>query len=171
MRPRTLMASIAAVLMFAATPQPIGFAADEIATPAAIIPASTGEPMREVLISSHPAEAPDRVFELIRVTVPADAVLPVHFHPGDELATILTGSLVYHVVSGGSALLNHPDGTSQTGDPGDTLVLNAGDSLREPAGMVHWAENVSGAPVIFLAASLFEEGVPASIPVEATPAT
>jgi quercetin dioxygenase-like cupin family protein len=146
-----------------------GAASNDSATAATVIPQDTGEPVREVLVSSSPAGAPGALFELLRVTVPAGAVLAAHSHPGDEMAIVLTGALTYHVVANGSLTINRADGRKETAGPGEMVILEAGDSLLEPEGMVHRAENTTDHPVVFLASTLFEAGAPTAIAWEATP--
>lgn len=169
MRFRTFSAGLGIFLMVVTTSPFSGVAADNVATPESAIPAPTGESQREVLVSAAPAEAPGETFELVRVTIPAGAVLAVHSHPGAEMATMVAGTLTYHVVANGSLIVNRADGTSETGNPGDTVILEVGDSLLEPEGMVHWAENTTDQPVVLIASSLFEAGQPISLPWEGTP--
>jgi len=146
-----------------------GVLADEAATPDSAIPEPTGEVVREIVGSSNPDEAPGEILELSRYTIPAGAVLPVHTHPGDQMAMVLSGTLTYHVISDGSVAIVRADGTVETGEPGDTLTFTTGDSWVEPEGMVHWAQNLTDEPIVLLSASLFEDGVPAASVVEATP--
>ena len=145
--------------------------AQDVGTPEAATPESEPAVVREVLGSDEPDEAPGELLELSRYTIPAGFVLPVHKHPGVQMATVVSGTLTYHVVSDGEVIVTRADGTTETGGPGDTLVFEVGDSWVEPEGMVHWAENLTDEPVVLLATSLFEDGVPASEIVEATPAS
>jgi quercetin dioxygenase-like cupin family protein len=169
MRLRTLFAGIAVLLLLLVAIPFSGAAADQAATPDAVIPSPTGEVVREIIGTSSPDEAPGEVFELSRYTIPAGAVLPVHVHPGDQMATVISGTLTYHVIANGSVAIVRADGTEEIGEPGDTLTFTVGDSWVEPEGMVHWAQNLTGEPVELLSASLFEAGVPAAEVVEASP--
>jgi quercetin dioxygenase-like cupin family protein len=145
-------------------------AGQSAATPDAAVPAPTGQVEREVLASSEPDAAPEDVFELSRYTIPAGAVLPVHTHPGDQLSTIISGTLTYHIVANGEVSIVRADGTEEVAVPGDLVTLSAGDTVAEPEGMVHWAENLTDEPIVLLSASLFEADEPASTIYEATPA-
>src|SRR6478609_6752609 len=91
-------------------------------TPAAGTPAS-GAVVREVLASSDPAEAPGEILSLVRYTIPAGAVLPVHKHPGDQMATVISGTLTYHVVANGDVPITRANGTKETAHPGDTVTF------------------------------------------------
>jgi quercetin dioxygenase-like cupin family protein len=143
----------------------VGVTAQDAATPEA----ATGEVVREVLGSAEPAEADGELLQLSRYTIPAGAVLPVHTHPGVQMATVESGTLTYHVVSDGEVVITRADGTTETALPGDTVTFEVGDSWVEPEGMVHWAENLTDQPVVLLSASLFGEDEPLSTVIEATP--
>ena len=134
-------------------------------------PAASPQVERDVLSESEPEAAPGQIFEFARYTIPAGFVLPVHTHPGVQMAIVESGTLTYHVIENGSITVTRADGTVEEIGPGETATLTVGDSWDEPAGMVHYAENLTDEPVILLAASLLDEDEPAAIPVtEATPA-
>ena len=126
--------------------------------------------VREVLASSESAEAPGEELALVRYTIAPGAVLPVHTHPGVQMASVESGTLTYHVVENGEVLVTRADGTEESFGPGETVTFTVGDSWVEPEGMVHYAENLTDEPVVLISASLFAEGEPASTVVEATPA-
>lgn len=144
-----------------ATPAPSG-------TPASATPAAGGV-VREVLASSDPKEAPGEVLSLVRYTIPAGAKLPVHKHPGDQMATVISGTLTYHVVANGDVPITRANGAKETAHPGDTVVFTVGDSWVEPEGMIHYAENRTDQPVVLLSSSLFAGNEPPTELV-ATPA-
>lgn len=166
---RKLFTGLIALLAIYAIPFTYVSAQDS-STPEAATPESEPAVVRDVLGTDEPDEAPGELLELSKYTIPAGFVLPVHKHPGVQMATVVSGTLTYHVVSDGEVSVTRADGTTETGAPGDTLVFEIADSWVEPEGMVHWAENLTDQPVILLSTSLFEEGVPASEIVEATPA-
>lgn len=139
-------------------------------TPTAATPAASGGVVREVLASSDPAEAPGEVFALARYTIPAGVVLPVHKHPGNQMATVISGTLTYHVVANGDVPITRANGTKETAHPGDTVTFTVGDSWVEPEGMIHYAENKTDQPVVLLSSSLFAANKPPSELV-ATPAS
>jgi quercetin dioxygenase-like cupin family protein len=170
---RRIFVGLIFLAMLVAAPFSFTATAQDTATPDGVIPEPTGEVVREVLGSVEPESAPGEIYELARYTIPAGAVLPVHTHPGIQMATVESGTLTYHVVADGEVAITRADGTEDTGVPGDTITFDVGDSWVEPEGMVHWAENRTDEPVILLAASLLEEGGPTSeiVDLEATPAT
>jgi len=145
-----------------------GQASTPVATPASATPAAGGV-VREVLASSDPAEAPGEVLSLVRYTIPAGAKLPVHKHPGDQMATVISGTLTYHVVANGDVPITRANGTKETAHPGDTITFTVGDSWVEPEGMIHYAENLTDQPVVLLSSSLFAANEPPTELV-ATPA-
>jgi quercetin dioxygenase-like cupin family protein len=147
--------------------------AQDAATPEGDIPEPTGEVVREVLGSIEPDSAPGELYELARYTIPAGAVLPVHTHPGIQMAVVASGTLTYHVVADGEVAITRADGTEEVGRPGSMLTFDVGDSWVEPEGMIHWAENLTDEPVVLLSTSLLEADEPTSeiVDLEATPDT
>lgn len=135
------------------------------ATPIVIV-----EVVREVLSDADPESAPGEVFELVRYTIAPGAVLPVHTHPGVQMAIVESGTLTYHVVDNGMVAVTRADGTDEVIESGETVTFEAGDAWDEPEGMVHYAENLTDEPVVLIAASLLEVGEPTAILIdEATP--
>lgn len=141
------------------------FAEDAEATPvnphAAVV--------REVINEGHPEAAPGQVLQLVRYYIPPNVSLPMHIHPGMQVAYVESGTLTYSVVEG-SAMFIRADGEVGELNAGETTDFNIGDSVVEAQGMVHYGENKTDKPVILLVASLFEADVPPSSLVEmATP--
>ncbi|MEJ7837700.1 MAG: cupin domain-containing protein [Thermomicrobiales bacterium] len=124
---------------------------------------------RDVLGSDEPSEAPGEILEFSRYTIPAGAVLPIHKHPGVQMAVVISGTLTYHVISDGTVPITRANGTKETAGPGVTVTFTAGDAWVEPEGMIHYAENLTDQPVILLSPSLFQEGEPTAELVDATP--
>jgi len=165
---RFTLAAFAVVGFLIGVPLAIGTAQDT-ASPAASPVAMVGV-VREVLSSDDPESAPGEVLALVRYTIPAGAVLPVHIHPGVQMATVESGVLTYHVIEGGSAPVTRADGTEETIGPGESTTFEVGDAWVEPEGMVHYGENPTSEPVVLMATSLLAADEPAAIPVEvATP--
>jgi quercetin dioxygenase-like cupin family protein len=77
----------------------------------------------------------------VRVDFARDASFPGHSHPGVEIAYVLKGSIEYEM-------------------NGQTIRLQAGESLYIPAGAVHSAKNVGSAITSELATYLVEKGKP-----------
>jgi quercetin dioxygenase-like cupin family protein len=148
--------------------------AQETATADANAPAI----VREVLAGGMPVAAPGHDLNLARYTIAVGAVLPVHVHPGNQAAWIVSGELTYHVLQGevpigraGDPATPGAATASETLTAGQTTVLHPGDWVFESPGAVHYAENLGSEPVVIFAATLFETGQPASIVVndEGTP--
>ena len=145
--------------------------ASQDATPDPGTPVASGGVVREVLGSSDPADAPGELFELARYTIPAGTVLPVHTHPGVQMAIVESGTLTYHVVADGEVLITRADGTEEVAGPGETVTFEVGDAWVEAEGMVHYAENLTDQPVVLISSSLFDADEPsAEVVTAATPA-
>ena len=127
--------------------------------------------IRHVLSSNHPLSAPGETLELVQYIIPAGAALPVHKHPGVQMATVESGTLTYHVVSHGSATVTRSDGREDVLGPDEMTTFTVGDSWVEPAGMVHYAENCTMQAVILISTSLLDEHEPATELVEEAPAS
>lgn len=129
-----------------------------------------GTVQKDVLIDdSSDASAPGETLSLTRYTIPAGAKLPVHYHPGVQLASVESGELTYHVVQG-ELYVTRADGTKTTYESGATVVLAQGDAWEEPEGMIHYAENLTDQPVVLISTALLESDKDATILVDATPA-
>ena len=77
----------------------------------------------------------------VRVDFAPGAAFGTHTHPGEEVAYVLEGTLVYEL-------------------EGKAITLNAGESLFIPAGTVHAAKNASNQPAAELATYLVDKGKP-----------
>lgn len=134
-------------------PHGLATEATPTATPAAVV--------REVINEGLPGAAPGQVLQLVRYHIPANTVLPVHIHPGMQVALVESGTLHYTVVEGSMSFVR-ANGETGTLHPGEETDFLPGDSLVEAQGMVHFGENRTDEPVVLLVASLFEAGVPPS---------
>lgn len=94
---------------------------------------------REILASGYPAEDQGQVLELVRYTIPSGANLPPHIHPGMQIERVEFGTLTYTIVKG-TATIVRANGTQEILQSGHTTLLQAGDSLVEPGGMVHYGK-------------------------------
>jgi len=116
-----------------------------------------------------PAGAPGRTLALSRVTIPAHTRLGLHRHPGTQIAYVQRGTLTYTVRTG---VVNVYRGAADR-DPrivrrvaaGETGVVHAGEWVIERPRAVHFGANETDRPVRILLATLFRNGMPASIPV------
>lgn len=117
---------------------------------------------REVLASGYPNDAQGRILELVRYTIPSKAKLPPHIHPGMQINQVEFGTLTYTVVRGAVKIIR-ANRTEEILRAGQTTLLQVGDSLIEPGGMVHYGKNESASIVILLSASLFDAKQPKAI--------
>ncbi|MEZ4499968.1 MAG: cupin domain-containing protein [Thermomicrobiales bacterium] len=159
----TLLAACAVLLIGAA----VAFPASHESTANA---ASTVVAVREVKVGGFPENANGQVLQLLRTTVPPGVVLPVHIHPGMQVAWIESGVLTYTVVSGGSAPITRhgmegsPEPAEMLG-PGETTELHPGDTVTEPEGVVHYGQNLGEEMVVIWSAVLFDPDLPAAVVV------
>jgi quercetin dioxygenase-like cupin family protein len=142
---------------------------DDSADPDGLDASDFDQVTRQVLGQSSSDSAPDQLVELTRVVIPAGESIAPHTHPGPQLAVIVSGSLTYTVLEGEAELTRDAgtdDAETETIESGESVELEAGDSLIEPPGMVHQAENDTEDPVVIHTSSLFPEGEPPSSPAE-----
>jgi quercetin dioxygenase-like cupin family protein len=140
---------------------PAGARQDGTATVAAASP--TAAPVvRELLGRGLPPAAPDQTLDLVRYTVAPGARLPIHVHPGMQVAWIESGELTYHVLAGEVPVtrqVNQPIAAPQEiVAAGETTVLRPDDAIVETPGVVHFGENLGDEPVVIWAAMLIEDG-------------
>jgi len=163
---RPLLAA-AMALTFATTGAGVAVAQEASPTPDGY----GGELVKDVLVEDTTVDAaPGETLSLTRYIIPAGAVLPVHYHPGVQMASVEAGVLTYHVVDG-ELPVTRADGTELTVVSGETVELAEGDSWIEPEGMIHFAENRTDGDVILISTALLESDEPATIVVDlsATP--
>ena len=110
-----------------------------------------------------------RTLGLSRVRIPPHTRLALHRHPGVQLAYVQKGTLSYTVERGvvkvyrGNAdqdpvvVRRISDGQSGRVHPGEWVI--------ERPRVVHFGANHGDRPVVILLATLFRNGMPASIPV------
>lgn len=137
-----------------------------IATAAAV---RSGAVERDVLARfTNPRGADGRTMYLQRVTIPADTLLPDHFHDGSQVGAVVEGTLRYTVVRGGIVRVVESDPTGQKPAvvheirPGETYDVTAGHAVIEPAGVVHHAQALDGHRVVVYVSSLLVNGAPLS---------
>lgn len=121
------------------------------------------EPVHREILGEmdHPPGAPARRLSLVRYTIAPGAALPPHVHPGVQMASIVSGTLTYRVISGSATVNRAVDATGAarateilTG-PIETTLL-PGDVVMEDSAMVHFGTNRTTGPVVILAALLTE---------------
>ncbi len=123
---------------------------------------------------TQPGSAPGEELGLWQYSIPAGSILDAHTHPGWQVVRITDGELEYTVLSGMGTLI-HEDGSSEMVGPG-TYTLRAGGGIVENPGLEHFAANKTSRQVEIVAATLYPEGAPLSIPLasplpEASPAS
>lgn len=133
--------------------------------------AGAGEPepvVREALAASGNVRGSEgRDLGLSRVTVMPGAELPVHTHPGTQVAYVEQGTLTYRVVEGRVRVMR-----GSADDPTLVRVIDAGERGRVRAGQwlveqpddVHQGANRGDVPVVIFTATLLRQGKPAAIP-------
>jgi quercetin dioxygenase-like cupin family protein len=128
------------------------------------------EATRTVLAQTvDPPGARGRTLGLSRVTIPPDTRLPLHRHPGVQLAYVQQGTLTYTVKRGvvevyrGAA--DQDPGVVRRVSGGQSGSVNAGEWVIERPRDVHFGANNGDRPVVILLATLFKNGMPPSIPV------
>jgi quercetin dioxygenase-like cupin family protein len=145
-------------------------AATPVATPVADAYAAITS---QVFVQGPPAPVENGELALAMITVPPGAVISPHVHPGSQFATITAGELTYTVETG--EVLVKRAGTPSDAPwgsimPGETVVLTAGDSIREAPNQIHHAVNNGDEAVVIWAATLFPANEPRAIPAPADPA-
>ncbi len=119
---------------------------------------------RTDLGTALPASAPGEELGLWQYRIPAGAELAPHTHAGWQIARIARGALDYTIISGQGTLI-HADGSRQPVGPG-TYTLQTGDSIVEDPELQHYGANATDGDVVILAATLYTEGAPLSIPID-----
>ena len=98
-----------------------------------------GELQKEVLASDDEVSAaPGEILTLTRYIIPAGAELPVHTHPGVQIASVELGTFTYHVLEG-EVFVTRADGHEETRGAGCTITVEVGDSMVEPDGLLPYA--------------------------------
>ena len=107
---------------------------------------------------ADPPGAPGRTLSLVRYTIAPGAKLPLHVHPGVQMAHIESGTLTYTIESG-TAQVRRAGTKGHVAVTGPTTItLKAGDSVVEPDGMVHFGANRGSVPLVIIATLLTKDG-------------
>ena len=124
----------------------------------------------ELALMENPAGAKGRTLGLSRVTIPPHTALPLHRHPGTQIASIQRGTLTYTVRTGSVPIYRGPATVDakpvRVVKAGQTATVRAGEWVVESPGEIHIGANRGSKPLVILLATLFPNGAPASITVD-----
>jgi quercetin dioxygenase-like cupin family protein len=125
----------------------------------------------EVLGRAQPAAVEEPELALGRVTIMPGAAIPVHYHPGTQIGVVVQGELTYTVFTGETAWYRAADPSADPYliQPGETVVVPAGDAVVETPGAIHQGSNAGDEPLVIYLSTLFPTGAPRAVIVEATP--
>lgn len=151
---------IAVVLLGATIALVAGVGEDDAGNAA---PAADGV-TRRALGRADPANAPGQRLYLEEVTIAPGTRLGDHFHEGTQVAQVVSGVLTYNIVSG-TATVNRANGEIQEASGPGQVLLAAGDTVTEAAGLVHFGANDTDRPVVIVLAALLAEEAPLATPV------
>jgi quercetin dioxygenase-like cupin family protein len=111
--------------------------------------ASAQQPgVKRTELQRHDLSIPGREVIQVRVEMDAGAGLPMHTHPGEEIAYVLEGTWQFEIEGKGA------------------LTLEAGDVSFVPAGVKHSAKNVGSSKGAVLATYVVEKGKPLVVPAK-----
>jgi len=120
-----------------------------IASALALHLASAQQPgVKRTVLQRHDLSVPGREVIQVRVEVDPGVALPLHTHPGEEVAYVLEGTWEYQIEGQG------------------VRTLKAGDVAFVPAGVKHAAKNVGSDKGTALATYVVEKGKPLVVPVK-----
>ena len=129
----------------------------------------------ETLGSVPAADAPGMLLVSLRLTLGAGAVVPAHFHPGQLVVTVESGTLGYTILGEGQSL-RAGAGTPTAAEviaPDTEATFGPGEWFVYEAGTVHMDRNPGNEPAVVLITGLVAADQPFLIPVDmdmATPA-
>jgi quercetin dioxygenase-like cupin family protein len=111
--------------------------------------ASAQQPgVKRTELQRHDLSVPGREVIQVRVEVDPGVALPLHTHPGEEVAYVLEGTWEYQIEGQG------------------VRTLKSGDTAFVPAGVKHAAKNVGSDKGVALATYIVEKGKPLVVPVK-----
>ena len=105
--------------------------------------AKTGQSWDGSTLPAYPQRAPE--ITILRITIPAGTVLPLHQHPVINAGVLLSGELT--VIAEGD----------------QTLHLKAGDPIVEVVNKWHYGQNTGKDPAVILVFYAGAQGTPISI--------
>jgi len=124
----------------------------------------------ELALLKNPVGGKGRTLGLSKVTIPPHTALPLHFHAGNQIASIQSGTLTYTVRSGKVEIFRGAATTNakpvRVVKAGQTATVHAGEWVVEQPGERHIGANEGDEPLVIVLASLFRNGAPAAINVD-----
>jgi quercetin dioxygenase-like cupin family protein len=139
-------------------------------------PSGEAAPVTLETLGSAPAtDAPGMLLVSLRLTLAAGAVVPAHFHPGQLVVTVESGTLGYTILGEGQSL-RAGAGTPTAAEviaPDTEATFGPGEWFVYEAGTVHMDRNPGNEPAVVLITGLVAADQPFLIPVDmdmATPA-
>ena len=141
-------------------------------------PSGEAAPVTLETLGSVPAtDAPGMLLVSLRLTLGAGAVVPAHYHPGQLVVTVESGTLGYTILGEGQSL-RAGAGTPTAAEviaPDTEVTLGPGEWFVYEAYVVHMDRNPGNEPAVILISGLVAADEPFLIPVDmdmdmATPA-
>ena len=125
--------------------------------------------IREALAqTTKPRGAAGRTLALTRITIQPGTELPLHHHPGTQIAYVDSGVLTYTVEQGTARIKRGPADDHPTLvrklDAGETAAIKRGQWIVEQPSDHHHAVNRGKRPIVLYLSTLFPTGAPPSIP-------
>jgi quercetin dioxygenase-like cupin family protein len=119
-----------------------------IMTAAASLPASADEPLKRTDLVQGDIDIPGHEAAQVRVDFAPGVLAPKHTHPGEEIAYVLKGTIVYEL------------------EGRDPVTLTEGQSLFIPSGVPHSARNIGKDTASELATYIVRKGETVFVPVK-----
>ena len=139
-------------------------------------PSGEAAPVTLETLGSTPAtDAPGMLLVSLRLTLGAGAVVPAHYHPGQLVVTVESGTLAYTILGEGQSL-RAGAGTPTAAEviaPDTEVTLGPGEWFVYEAYVVHMDRNPGNEPAVILISGLVAADEPFLQPVDmdmATPA-
>ena len=137
-------------------------------------PSGEAAPVTLETLGSVPAtDAPGMLLVLLRVTLAPGAVVPAHYHPGQLVVTVESGTLGYTILGEGQSL-RAGAGTPTAAEviaPDTEATFGPGEWFVYEAGTVHMDRNPGTEPAVVLLTGLVAADQPFLIPVDMAMAT
>jgi quercetin dioxygenase-like cupin family protein len=137
-------------------------------------PSGEAAPVTLETLGSVPAtDAPGMLLVLLRVTLAPGAVVPAHYHPGQLVVTVESGTLGYTILGEGQSM-RAGAGTPTAAEviaPDTEATFGPGEWFVYEAGTVHMDRNPGNEPAVVLVTGLVAADQPFLIPVDMAMAT